>query len=55
MGIEPGAGLKRPTQDSVIPTYGLDDSELIESSTPAMLGAVQSATKSGGGKIAVTT
>ena len=49
VGIEPGAGLMRLTQDSVIPTYGLEDWELIESSTPAMLGAVQSATKSGGG------
>lgn len=40
VGIEPGAGLKCLTLDSVIPTYGLDDWEPIESSTPAMLGAV---------------
>jgi glycine betaine/proline transport system substrate-binding protein len=53
VGIEPGAGLMRLTQDSVIPTYGLEGWELIESSTPAMLGAVQSATENGE-NIAVT-
>lgn len=53
VGIEPGAGLMRLTQDSVIPTYGLEDWELIESSTPAMLGAVRSATENGE-NIAVT-
>lgn len=38
VGIEPGAGLTAATQDSVIPTYGLDEEyELITSSTPAML------------------
>lgn len=36
VGIEPGAGLMRLTQDSVIPSYGMEDWELIESSTPAM-------------------
>lgn len=37
VGIEPGAGLTRVTKESVIPTYGLDDFTLVESSTTAML------------------
>lgn len=37
IGIEPGAGLTRVTKESVIPTYGLDDYTLVESSTTAML------------------
>ncbi|WP_246169209.1 glycine betaine ABC transporter substrate-binding protein [Actinotalea subterranea] len=37
VGIEPGAGLTRITKESVIPTYGLEGMEFIESSTPAML------------------
>jgi len=37
VGIEPGAGLTGATQDDVIPGYGLDDFELVTSSTPAML------------------
>lgn len=37
-GIEPGAGLTRQTQESMLPGYGLDgDFELITSSTAAML------------------
>ncbi|MGY1846354.1 MULTISPECIES: glycine betaine ABC transporter substrate-binding protein [unclassified Blastococcus] len=44
VGIEPGAGLTRTTKDSVMPTYGLDDSyQLVESSTTAMLAELQSA------------
>lgn len=37
VGIEPGAGLMRVTREEAIPTYGLEDYELVESSTPAML------------------
>ncbi len=43
VGIEPGAGLTRITRDEVIPTYGLDSYELVESSTTAMLAELQSA------------
>ena len=43
VGIEPGAGLTEATQDSVIPGYGLDDYELITSSTPAMITELQNA------------
>lgn len=45
VGIEPGAGLTGVTKDSVMPTYGLDESfELVESSTAAMLTELRSAT-----------
>ncbi len=37
IGIEPGAGLMRITRDEAIPTYGLEDYELVEGSTSAML------------------
>lgn len=47
VGIEPGAGLTRITREQVIPTYGLEDMEFIESSTPAMLAELQSATEAG--------
>lgn len=47
VGIEPGAGLMRMTANSVMPTYGLDDWELMEASTPAMLAEVESAAESG--------
>ena len=43
-GIEPGAGLTKTTEESAIPTYGLDDYEFVVSSTPAMLTQVKSAT-----------
>lgn len=43
VGIEPSAGLTRISRDEVIPTYGLDDFELVESSTPAMLAELDSA------------
>lgn len=44
VGIEPGAGLTRISQDEVIPAYGLEDTfELIESSTPAMLSELSTA------------
>ena len=37
IGIEPGAGLTEASLGSVIPMYGLDDFELVTSSTGAML------------------
>ena len=37
VGIESGAGLTKATKESVMPTYGLDDYTLVESSTTAML------------------
>ncbi|NCD20056.1 MAG: glycine betaine ABC transporter substrate-binding protein [Actinobacteria bacterium] len=44
VGIEPGAGLTRATQESVIPGYELgDEYELVTSSTPAMLTELQKA------------
>lgn len=44
IGIEPGAGLTKVTKDEVIPTYGLDDYQLVESSTTAMLAELKKAT-----------
>lgn len=43
VGIEPGAGLTRITKESVIPTYGLEDMDFVESSTPAMLAELSGA------------
>ncbi|MBK5221869.1 MAG: glycine betaine ABC transporter substrate-binding protein [Acidimicrobiia bacterium] len=43
IGIEAGAGLMRTTQEEAIPTYGLDDYTLVESSTPAMLAELERA------------
>ncbi len=43
IGIEPGAGLTRVTGESVMPTYGLDDFELVTSSTTAMLAELRKA------------
>src|SRR5690606_11831561 len=43
VGIEPGAGLMRVTGDDVMPTYGLDDFQLLEGSTPTMLTELQTA------------
>lgn len=37
VGIDPGAGLTRITEEEVIPTYGLEDMDFIISSTAAML------------------
>ena len=45
IGIEPGAGLTRVTQDEAMPTYGLDDYQLVTSSTAAMLSELKSATE----------
>ena len=47
VGIEPGAGLTLATENSVIPTYGLEDFEFITSSTAAMLSELQAATEAG--------
>ena len=43
VGIESGSGLVRTTKEEAIPSYGLDDYELIESSTAAMLAELDSA------------
>ncbi|WP_134774198.1 glycine betaine ABC transporter substrate-binding protein [Ornithinimicrobium flavum] len=44
IGIEPGAGLTRVTNESVFPTYGLDaEFELVTSSTTAMLTELRNA------------
>ncbi|MDF0515442.1 glycine betaine ABC transporter substrate-binding protein [Agromyces sp. H3Y2-19a] len=53
VGIEPGSGLNRVTEDEVIPTYGLEKVEYLTSSTPAMLSELTAATKAGE-NIAVT-
>ncbi|WP_188037390.1 glycine betaine ABC transporter substrate-binding protein [Actinotalea sp. JY-7885] len=53
VGIEPGAGLTRITKDEVIPTYGLEGMDFVESSTPAMLAELTGATDAGR-NIAVT-
>ncbi|MGH3520619.1 MAG: glycine betaine ABC transporter substrate-binding protein [Haloechinothrix sp.] len=47
IGIEPGAGLTRITREDVMPTYGLDDMQLVESSTPAMLAELEGAIERG--------
>lgn len=43
VGIEAGAGMMGIAANSVMPTYGLDDWQLVESSTPAMLAELDSA------------
>jgi glycine betaine/proline transport system substrate-binding protein len=43
IGIEPGAGLTKASQEQVIPQYGLDDWELVTSSTTAMLAELSKA------------
>lgn len=53
VGIEPGSGLMRITGDHVVPGYGLEKMDLVESSTPAMLAELKKATDAGQ-KIAVT-
>lgn len=46
IGIEPGAGLTKQTQESMIPEYGLDgEYELVTSSTAAMLTELKKATE----------
>lgn len=42
IGIEPGAGLTKATQENVIPAYGLEGMDYITSSTPAMLAELSS-------------
>ncbi|GAA4057776.1 hypothetical protein GCM10023065_03440 [Microbacterium laevaniformans] len=53
VGIEPGSGLMRITGDDVVPGYGLESMQLVESSTPAMLAELKKATDAGQ-NIAVT-
>lgn len=47
VGIEPGAGLTGITKETVIPTYGLEGMEFVESSTPAMLAELSGAIDDG--------
>lgn len=47
IGIEAGAGLTRIVQDEAVPEYGLEDMELVVSSTPAMLAELDAATSAG--------
>lgn len=42
-GIDPGSGLMRHTKEETIPTYGLEEFELIDSSGMAMTAALKSA------------
>ncbi|MFP4513092.1 MAG: glycine betaine ABC transporter substrate-binding protein [Acidimicrobiales bacterium] len=43
VGIEPGSGIMGITADDAMPTYGLDDWDLVESGTPAMLAELERA------------
>ncbi|WP_193597526.1 glycine betaine ABC transporter substrate-binding protein [Microbacterium sp. YJN-G] len=43
VGIEPGAGLTKQTQEVAMPEYGLDDYELVTSSTGGMLATLDTA------------
>jgi len=43
VGIEAGSGLVQQTENEAVPTYGLDDYELVKSSTPAMLEELETA------------
>lgn len=45
IGIDPGAGLTRVTEEEAMPAYGLDGFELKKSSTLAMLAALKKATE----------
>ncbi|MCC2308766.1 glycine betaine ABC transporter substrate-binding protein [Cellulomonas chengniuliangii] len=47
VGIEAGAGLTRIVQDAVVPAYGLEGTDLLISSTPAMLAELKGATDAG--------
>ncbi len=47
IGIEPGAGLTKTTEEKVIPEYGLEDMDFQTSSTSAMLTELKSATNKG--------
>lgn len=47
VGMEPGAGLTQMTEETVIPTYGLEDMEFITSSTAALLAEIDTATSNG--------
>lgn len=47
VGIEPGAGLTKQMIEDVLPAYGFEESDMLTSSTPAMLAELQSAIDSG--------
>ena len=43
IGIEPGAGLTKVSQEDVIPAYGLGDMKFLTSSTTGMLAELKKA------------
>ena len=45
VGIEPGSGIMGVVKDDAVAAYGLKDYEVVDSSTPAMLGQVESSLK----------
>ncbi len=47
VGIDPGAGLTKATQDRVIPQYGLEKMDFVTSSTTAMLTELKKSTTAG--------
>lgn len=47
IGIEPGAGLTKQTEEEAIPTYGLEDYEFTATSTSAMLASIKRAENKG--------
>lgn len=47
VGIEPGAGLTSVVKDKVMSAYGLEDWELVTSSTPAMLSELKKSEQDG--------
>lgn len=47
IGMEPGAGLTQITEETVMPAYGLEDMELVTSSTSALLTEIETATDNG--------
>lgn len=47
IGIEPGSGMTQVMNESVLPAYGFAESDMITSSTPAMLAELRSAMNAG--------
>ena len=47
IGIEPGSGLNQAIRDDVLPAYGLDGIELVDTSTPEMLDRLEEAIAAG--------
>ena len=47
VGIEPGAGLTQQMIDDVLPAYGFEETDMVTSSTPAMLVELENAIAAG--------